>query len=106
MLLALVIMIAGIGVGLLLRFYGNGASGSASSGGIAEWTRRRIGVILLVTVCLLLFVMGIRVATDPMIIANLYKIGGVALVIFALVALGTLLAAWLGAKWIDRKRRT
>lgn len=98
MLLALTIMIAGIGVGLLLRFFG------APDGGFALWVRRRIGVILLVTVCLLLFVMGIRVATDPMITQNLYKIGGVALVIFLLVALGTVAAAWLGGRWIDKSK--
>ncbi len=90
MVLALIIMIAGIGAGVLLRYYGKGKACRSKE------------VILLFTVCLLLFIMGIRVASDPLITGNLFKIGGVAVVIFICVALGTLLAARLGSRWIDK----
>lgn len=104
MLAALFIMILGIGVGWLLRRCGSrGADGAVSSRGAAQWIRKRIAMILLITVCLLLFIMGLRVATDPMITQNLYKIGAVALVIFICVALGTLLAIRLSTRFIDHK---
>ena len=90
MVLALIVMIVGIVVGVLLRRYNPG---------------RHIAILLLFTVCLLLFIMGIRVATDPLITQNLYRIGGVALVIFIFVALGTMSAVWLCTKWIDSNNR-
>ena len=87
MVYTIAVMVAGIIVGRLANKRLKGA----------------LSVVLLSAVCLLLFIMGIRVAADKNITANLSKIGVEAVVIFVAIILSTLLVAKYATKWIDKK---
>ena len=87
-------MIIAIMVGRVIRSYKIGIA-----------IKKRIGVIILFSVCLLLFTMGIKVATDPLITENFFKIGWVSLLIFVFVSIGTLTAVSLSTRWIDGNRK-
>lgn len=87
MIYTIAIMVAGIIVGRVLNKRHKGA----------------VSIIVLVSVCLLLFIMGVRVAADKNIIANLSNIGVEALIIFITLILSTLLVVKYATKWIDAK---
>ena len=91
MLYAVLIMLLGIVVGWVLRdkyFLKN--------------ISKKVSIVVIISVCLLLFVMGIRIGLDENIVQGFTKIGIVALVIFLSVIISTLFIIKGFTKFLDK----
>ncbi len=91
MLYAVLIMLLGIVVGWVLR-----------DKSFVKNISKKVSLVVTISVCLLLFVMGIRIGLDENIVQGFTKIGIVALVIFLSVIITTLFIIKRLTKFLDK----
>ena len=87
MLIIVAIMLCGIAVGYLLR----------------NWDTRFISHVITALICLLLFLLGIEVGSNPRIVMGMQTLGIEALLLTIGGAVGTTLCAWLLWIYVSRK---
>lgn len=83
--------------------------GCMFSGILVGWLLRshpvkQIPHVLMFLVCLLLFIMGIEVGSNPLLLEGLPRLGGQAFVLAAFCTLGSMLAAMLFGRYLHKQR--
>jgi uncharacterized membrane protein YbjE (DUF340 family) len=79
MFIVIGIMLLGIGVGYILRHVS---------------FLRRLNPVIMITICVLLFVLGLSIGANKMIVNNLTTLGLQAVVLALAGTLGSILAGW------------
>lgn len=87
MLIIVALMLCGIAVGYLLR----------------NKNTRFVSHVITALICLLLFLLGIEVGSNPRIVMGMQTLGIEALVLTIGGAVGTILFSWLMWKYVSRK---
>lgn len=70
-----------------------------------ERLKSTVSFLLLLSVCILLFIMGIRVALNPELKQAFSSAGIISLILFFFGTAGSVLLAWLFGRYIERKKQ-
>ncbi|MDR2148476.1 MAG: LysO family transporter [Tannerella sp.] len=89
MFIVIAIMFAGIAVGYFFR----------------RWERlKNINFLIIIIICLMLFLLGVSIGSNKLIVKNIGTLGWQAFIIGTAATLGSILAGWGLYRWLFKKR--
>ena len=89
MFTVIAIMLAGIAVGYLFRH---------------AQTLKNVNILIIIIICLMLFLLGVSIGANELIIKNIGTLGLQAFIIGTAATLGSILAGWGLYLWLFKKK--